>query len=132
MRHAKALYTSCRRSRVPDRIDTTANGHRWSLSRATSWCVGMRREERFQGPDLSCAMLNELVRMMDSLPYETRAVFTLRKVYQLEHSEIATRLGISESQVAECLVGAVKHLDGALSKFEHLEDRCGCPYCRPR
>ena len=79
---------------------------------------------------MSCARLNELIRLVALLPDETRQVFTLRKVYQLGHREIATRMGISESRVAACLVNAVLQIDSQLQKLERSERRCDCAYCR--
>ena len=47
-----------------------------------------------------------VIAIVRSMPDEMRQVFTLRKVYGFEQSEIARCLGMSESAVAENLVQA--------------------------
>lgn len=68
------------------------------------------------------ASLDNLLHIMESMPSETRSVFTLRKVYQLRHAEIAIRIGISETRVKECLIDAVAHLDRQLRSDENRAD----------
>jgi RNA polymerase sigma-70 factor (ECF subfamily) len=52
--------------------------------------------------------LARLATALGSLPRRTRQVFTLRKVYECSHSEIARRLGIPEEAVKAHLAHAAK------------------------
>lgn len=59
-----------------------------------------------------------LVRAVEELPPRCREVFLLRKVEQLESSEIARRLGISQNMVEKHLRKALLYCQAALAEHD--------------
>ena len=66
------------------------------------------------GPDTEAAELARLAAVVKTLPAVTRQVFTLRKVYECSHDEIATRLQLSVEAVQAHLITAVEACSRAL------------------
>lgn len=60
--------------------------------------------------------LRHLLNLVAALPPQCRKVFTLRKVYDFSHAEIAVRLGISVSTVEKHLVKGLKICSQALAR----------------
>lgn len=61
--------------------------------------------------------LDQVMAALGSLPDKAREVFTLRRVQELSHREIAHRLGISTKTVEKHMTTALKHLTLKLGGF---------------
>ena len=67
-----------------------------------------------ESPDHDRALMEALVDFAHRLPTDTRRVFTLRKVYELSHHDIAAQLSMSVAEVERHLVEAALQLAQSL------------------
>jgi RNA polymerase sigma factor (sigma-70 family) len=67
--------------------------------------------------------LRRVAKIISELPTQCRRVFTLKKIYELSHQEIADRLGLSVSTVEKHAIKALRLCQERLAAFDDLQTR---------